>query len=522
MGSTLRDWQPRGELVAHLHEHTGRITGIEVSSDNLFFATSSADGTVRIWDCQRLEKNVTTKSRLTYHVNASPPTPTGIFSGGGWRGTNQSANVRVTSLAVCENSHSIACGASDGSVHVFRIDYVQKKENLFEYTNTSVIKKLKQNNGSIVSVKHFTQEFQSLIIFATETGIVRAWDLRANKEAWSMTNRSEAGYISAMTIDPSRFWLVVGTHQGELCGWDLRFRLPFPRQWATPDKSTVHCLTTLRGSRGIPAAGNNVSGSGASNNTPNGGSGNNGNLGAGVGGSENESLLCASGPGLMQIWDMETGRRTWNFRQAQSQMAPPVLLPTESGGTVKDKKSSKMSRTTTMNKTMSSSTTTTSTTSITTTTVISSSSSSSSKRDSEVPNDIPDYGIKGLASSKSTTITRAVISPCGGNYIITAGTDRKIRYWDMERPHNSYIISGLECNEDQPKYRCTSLEDITIFDEEPTIKSINMADIELLPDPALVSPSIHHHDTITQLGVLEVPHQMLISGSRDGVVKVWH
>jgi len=205
-------------------------------------------------------------------------------------------------------------------------------------------------------------------------------------------------------------------------------------------------------------------------------------------------------------------RRQFYFRQKTVQKIEKSM----------ERKQSKLTRTTTMTKTITTTTTTTTTTTSTTTSVNSTTPTKSSDQPFYYNDSIPDYGIKGLSTSKSTTSTRAIISPCGGKYIITAGTDRKIRYWDMESPHNSYIISGLDANEAQPKYRCTSLEDITVFEEEPTVKSINMADMELLPDPALVSPSIHHHDTITQLAVLEVPHQMLISGSRDGVVKVWH
>jgi WD40 repeat protein len=32
----------------------------------MFFASGSDDGSVKIWDCQRLEKNIANRSRLTY------------------------------------------------------------------------------------------------------------------------------------------------------------------------------------------------------------------------------------------------------------------------------------------------------------------------------------------------------------------------------------------------------------------------------------------------------------------------
>jgi len=34
-------------------------------------------------------------------------------------------------------------------------------------------------------------------------------------------------------------------------------------------------------------------------------------------------------------------------------------------------------------------------------------------------------------------------------------------------------------------------------------------------------PPVYHSDTVTDLKMLEDPHKMLISASRNGVIKVW-
>jgi phosphoinositide-3-kinase regulatory subunit 4 len=51
---------------AHLHEHEGAVNCLAVSNDSIFFVSGSDDGSVKIWDCQRLEKNIANRSRLTY------------------------------------------------------------------------------------------------------------------------------------------------------------------------------------------------------------------------------------------------------------------------------------------------------------------------------------------------------------------------------------------------------------------------------------------------------------------------
>ena len=67
-------WRPQGKMVGHLHEHRGIINRICVSEDQKFFATTSDDGTVKIWDCHRLEgKAVTNRSRQTYTKQVALP-----------------------------------------------------------------------------------------------------------------------------------------------------------------------------------------------------------------------------------------------------------------------------------------------------------------------------------------------------------------------------------------------------------------------------------------------------------------
>lgn len=38
--------------------------------------------------------------------------------------------------------------------------------------------------------------------------------------------------------------------------------------------------------------------------------------------------------------------------------------------------------------------------------------------------------------------TRAVAVPPVGSFIISAGTDRRIRYWDLQDPSRSFVVVG--------------------------------------------------------------------------------
>lgn len=80
-------------------EHKGAITDIKVSPDQLFFITGSEDGTIKVWDTIRLEKNVTSKSRQT-------------FQQGG----------KITSICMLENSHCVASASDNGTLWIHRVD----------------------------------------------------------------------------------------------------------------------------------------------------------------------------------------------------------------------------------------------------------------------------------------------------------------------------------------------------------------------------------------------------------------
>jgi len=68
-----RGWRPEGRMVGHLAEHKMAVNKIVVSPDQRYFATASDDGTVRFWDCARLEgKAVTNESKQQFTKQVRP------------------------------------------------------------------------------------------------------------------------------------------------------------------------------------------------------------------------------------------------------------------------------------------------------------------------------------------------------------------------------------------------------------------------------------------------------------------
>uniref|UniRef100_A0A3B3SVH7 non-specific serine/threonine protein kinase n=1 Tax=Paramormyrops kingsleyae TaxID=1676925 RepID=A0A3B3SVH7_9TELE len=94
-------WHPKGLLVAHLHEHKSAVNRIRVSDEHSIFATCSNDGTVKIWDSQKMEgKTTTTRSVLTY----------------------SRVGGHVKTLTFCQGSHYLAVASDNGSIQLLAVE----------------------------------------------------------------------------------------------------------------------------------------------------------------------------------------------------------------------------------------------------------------------------------------------------------------------------------------------------------------------------------------------------------------
>ncbi|KAI8517018.1 phosphoinositide-3-kinase, regulatory subunit 4 [Branchiostoma belcheri] len=193
-------WRPKGQLVAHLHEHKAAVNRISVSHDHQFFSTCSNDGTVKIWDCQRMEgKGVTNRSRVTY--------------------TRQGGQIKC--LTFCQSSHSVASASDNGSIHVIRVEPGTPRISILHSRELDL-----QAEGCVVDMNHFDTGSQSILVYATVHGNLVGWDLRAPGEAWKLKNDPKYGLITSFAVDHKQCWLGVGTSSGTHVCWDLRFQLP--------------------------------------------------------------------------------------------------------------------------------------------------------------------------------------------------------------------------------------------------------------------------------------------------------
>lgn len=118
--------------------------------------------------------------------------------------------------------------------------------------------------------------------------------------------------------------------------------------------------------------------------------------------------------------------------------------------------------------------------------------------------------------SKNCHSTRTLLPIPNSHLLFTAGSDRRIRCWDLLHPSSSYIVSN-PYKSLHSRFVTNEVEGEMIIDEVTEEDE----SIVVAPD-GILDPSTAHSETITDLKFMESANsRLLVSGSADGVIKLW-
>ena len=446
-----RPWRPEGILVATFGEHTGPINRVLPSPDHTFFLTASDDGSVKVWDTVKLERNLAHRSRQTHrHFNGA----------------------KVTCLTFVENTHTFVSGAIDGSINVVKVDCTYVGDTT-KYGKLRLVREYQLlKDEYAVWLDHFKSDANSILLIATNTSRVIALDLRDMSVLYTLENPVHHGTPTCFCVDSRHGWLLLGTSHGVLDLWDLRFRLRL-RAWGLPGGKPIHRIHIH------PFKG------------------------------RGKWVCVAGGTGQpdITIWDLEKAECREVFRAGITRSSNKDSIRAYEPWKVDDEKSEEMlSRFAT---------------------AIEPSPGNS--------NSNPDRGIRALALGLD--------APEDGReskygFFLTGGSDKKLRFWDVTRVEASMVISGLDAEEDQPKFTTshptTTLTLNTERVPQPGPSAPNAAAGSNSPAKKGARPprstviSVQqqqllrsHLDTILDVAVLEHPVGMTVSVDRQGVIYVF-
>lgn len=446
-----KPWRPEGVLVATFGEHTGPINRVVASPDHTFFITGSDDGTVKVWDTMRLERNLAHRSRQTH---------------------KQAENGQVKCLTFIENTHTFASCATDGSIHVVKVDCAQIGD-MTKYGRLRLLREHHLPNGEYaVWLEYAKIEAHSILLIATNTSKVIALDLRNMSVLYSFENPVHHGTLTCFCVDSKHTWLLLGSSHGVLDLWDLRFRLRL-KAWGLSGGTPIHRLVIH------PFKG------------------------------RGRWVSIAGGTGLPEItvWDIEKSQCREVFR-ANGTGSKDNLKSYEPWKVDEEKPESMLGRFAT---------------------------AIEPTGNGNVING-PDRGIRAMVVGLD--------APEDGReakygFFLTGGFDKKLRFWDVARVEQSMIVSGLDAEEEQPKYaanhpnttltlniekwsQASSIE----RDAGPKAKDEAKKSKTKAPRSTVISAQQRtllrsHLDEIRDVCVLERPVGMTVSVDRKGVIYVF-
>ncbi|GAA6038901.1 hypothetical protein JCM8097_000564 [Rhodosporidiobolus ruineniae] len=548
--------RPEGTLIAHFTEHKGAITSIQVSPDQLFFVTGSEDGTVKVWDTMRLEKNVTSKSRQTWQ------------QGG-----------RVTAVCMLEHSHCVASASTSGTVWVHRVD-VSLAGQMPRYSKPHVVRQyaVDDKDDYATCLASFNTDTTVNLVLGTALSSIVILDVRTMRSLHTFSNPRHLGPITSLCIDRKHLWLVAGTASGVLTLWDLRFGLLL-RSWSIGSGSAsptsprrIHqialhptkgkgrwIVVTMDPDDSAPASADKS--------------------------SRRQQQQQQPGTTVAEVWDIDQGVKVEEFRilTREQQQASPQAQPLSNrtnifAGAASDETASAAMREVTLDPAaaiealLAASTAPSSLSSK----PLSPSPESADPSSSRPPPVKPsfraillgtDYASQGstrpapahLVGPDAVAYTGGGGATSGGGkskagkgeaggFLITGGEDRKVRYWDLGRPAKSAVVSGLDVDEEVPSFSLhTSTARPALYLESPpthapsassTPSSSSSASRSSRPTPSTPAPSsrVHrstliatsqqhllrqHHEAVTALAVIDLPFRCVVSGDRGGVIKVF-
>ena len=451
-----KPWRPAGVLIATFGEHTGPINRVIPSPDHTFFITGSDDGTVKVWDTLRLERNLAHRSRQTHrHTDGA----------------------KVKCMCFVENTHTFVSCATDGSIHVVKVDYTHLGDTS-KYGKLRLVRESSlSKNEHAVWVEHFKIEANSVLLLVTNTSRVIAFDLRNMVVLYSFENPVHHGTPTCFCVDYKHNWLLLGTSHGVLDLWDLRFQIRV-KAWGLAGGSPVHRLHVH------PFKG------------------------------RGKWVCVAGGTGQtdITIWDLEKTQCREVFRAGISRSLSKDNIKVYEPWKVDDEKpeESMLGR--------------------------------FAHAIDLVGNNTnhPDRGIRALALG--------VDGPDDGHeakygFLLTGGLDKKLRFWDINRIDTSKVISGLQVEEDQPKYTTSHPTQALILNTErspqpgpsaPNAAAGNKPSPSGTPKKAGGRPprstviSLEqkhllrsHLDSILDVALIESPVGMTISVDRAGVIYIF-
>ncbi|GMM47735.1 ubiquitin-binding serine/threonine protein kinase [Pichia kluyveri] len=184
-------------FVAMLIEHNSSIVDIVAAPQHEFFISCDSEGFLKIWDTHRLEVDVTGDSCLS--VNLGSP---------------------IKSLCMMPGRNCFAVSKLDGSVDIYRVDFVgtfdNDDKNRYQKTSITLIRhyKLDKAKKYATNLTFCLSDNLAGLYMITATSKLIGIDIRAMVVVYEYPNNILHGNAVSLVVDKSQKWAVIGSDKG--------------------------------------------------------------------------------------------------------------------------------------------------------------------------------------------------------------------------------------------------------------------------------------------------------------------
>lgn len=423
----------------------------------------------------------------------------------------------VTALCVLENSHTVVSGSDDSSIHVWRVDSTNEMTDdgsgFSEKHRSSEIKLIQTaNEGAVVALSHYNGDVASLITYVTQRGGLHGWDLRCASQAFHLPLRPELGQPLCMAVAPDRTWLAVGTQKGFVSIFDIRYNITnklFQHSSQKPIYRMAACKSRPPHSYDEAAAGDELSSTKSA-----------------VGATSGACLFVAAGHNETALFAVPEGGECLKcFRSvslsslstsSRQPLAPLPFLsdvplpryPNSPVTSALDCYYSPMSPRGGSQQSLSA-------------------LQSLSRPVSSSSSELKGTSVTGGVTEHTTRAMLGRVSDKGTSYLITAGTDKLIRYWDLSSPLKCYLLSGLQPCQPKSTFEMPMNEAfknklfISYDCNETSHDVITQSHLPIKETRGPVKTPTTLRDAVTDLKCIDIPLRLMISSSNDGQIKIW-
>mmetsp|Transcript_13539 Transcript_13539/g.25509 ORF Transcript_13539/g.25509 Transcript_13539/m.25509 type:complete len:1228 (+) Transcript_13539:17-3700(+) len=467
--NTLESFCPTGKLLCCLNEHKSSVTSLAVSPNNRTFASSSKDGAVKIWRLENIESFRSLNSISTI----------------------QQGQKKVRKILFYEDDSHLAVTNEDSQPRIAFYEF-------WASTSESAPVRVHEVKDEGV-VMDLVSIDKNTLGYVSQLGVLHIYDTRVKKDALKYSFGPHRGLVTATCMGTENKSVIMGTASGYLMIYDIRFNA-LSRSFLHSRKGSFTSLSMFKRDRTLSSL-DHIN---ANRDTP--------------------LLLTATESGEFEValWDLTTGRCGLLLAlKSELPMTIPYLLEEDRRLVVAEPP-----RPILLNERM--------------TKPILGSNIQHQRAIiqkytslSHKINDVLEHWNHFSSKSYELISAKKVLCPMYGGssvpYVVSGSSDAIIRYWDLRNPRSSKVVAMQDF---KSNYSDQLLGDVRVVQEKEwfsqpshshqfsqfsSVGMLRSADKE----EAFVTRKYLHSDDINDLAFIQGTSTYLMSGSRDGSVRLW-